>query len=103
MLIFISQNLVIPSVKALGLSLSIPFLMSHGLAPAIISSPSVLVALQRRIYPLLLLVTALAVFFTVQARQFKKLVEHIKNDRLVEKMILERAITYFSCFQIPCG
>lgn len=75
------KNLVIPSVKALGLSLSIPFLMSHGLAPAIISSPSVLVALQRRIYPLLLLVTALAVFFTVQARQFKKLVEHIKNDR----------------------
>merc|ERR1719318_1033112 len=75
------KNLVIPSVKALGLSLSIPYLMSHGLAPAIISSPSVLVALQRRIYPLLLLVTALAVFFTVQARQFKKLVEHIKNDR----------------------
>jgi hypothetical protein len=89
MLIFMSQNLVIPSVKALGLSLSIPYLMSHGLAPAIVSSPSVLVALQRRIYPLLLLVTALAVFFTVQARQFKKLVEHIKNDRLVEKMILE--------------
>jgi len=75
------KNLVIPSVKALGLSLSIPFLLSHGLAPSIISSPSVLIALQRRIYPLLLLVTALAVFFTVQARQFKKLVEHIKNDR----------------------
>ena len=83
------QNLVIPSVKALGLSLSIPYLLSHGLAPSIISSPSVLIALQRRIYPLLLLVTALAVFFTVQARQFKKLVEHIKNDRfssLVEKV-----------------
>merc|ERR1719184_406604 len=74
-------NLVIPSVKTLGLSLSIPYLLSHGIAPAIISSPTVLIALQRRIYPLLLLVTALAVFFTVQARQFKKLVEHIKNDR----------------------
>merc|ERR1719193_1301201 len=75
------KNLVIPSVKTLGLSLSIPYLLSHGLAPAIISSPTVLIALQRRIYPLLLLITALAVFFTVQARQFKKLVEHIKNDR----------------------
>ena len=63
------------------MSLSIPYLLSHGLAPTVISSPSVLVALQRRIYPLLLLVTALVVFFTVQARQFKKLVEHIKNDR----------------------
>ena len=61
--------------------MSIPYLLSHGLAPAIISSPTVLIALQRRIYPLLLLITALAVFFTVQARQFKKLVEHIKNDR----------------------
>ena len=68
-------------MKALGLSLCIPYLLSNGLAPAIISSPSVLVVLQRRIYPLLLLATALAVFFTVQARQFKKLVEHIKNDR----------------------
>merc|ERR1719445_1714851 len=75
------KNLVIPSVKTLGLSLSVPYLLSHGLAPAIISSPTVLIALQRRIYPLLLLITALAVFFTVQARQFKKLVEHIKNDR----------------------
>jgi len=75
------KNLVIPSVKALGLSLSIPYLMSHGIAPAIISSPAILVALQRRIYPLLLFVSAFGMFFTVQARQFKKLLEHIKNDR----------------------
>ena len=78
---FIFQNLVIPSVKALGLSLCIPYLVSHGIAPAIISSPAVLVALQRRIYPLLLFVSAFGMFFTVQARQFKKLLEHIKNDR----------------------
>jgi E3 ubiquitin-protein ligase MARCH6 len=41
----------------------------------------VLVTLQRRIYPLLLLISGLVFFFTVQARQFKKLLEHIKNDR----------------------
>jgi len=75
------KNLVIPSVKTLGLSLSLPYLISHGLAPHLITSPSLLVTLQRRIYPLVLLVTALAAFFTVQARQFKKLLEHIKNDR----------------------
>ena len=72
---------MIPSVKTLGLSLSIPYLVSHGLAPHLLTSPALLVALQRRIYPLLLLLTAFTVFFTMQARQFKKLVEHIKNDR----------------------
>ena len=81
------QNLVVPSVKTLGLSLSLPYLLSHGLAPALISSPSVLVTLQRRIYPLLLLITGLVFFFTVQARQFKKLLEHIKNDRLIEQTL----------------
>jgi len=75
------KNLVIPSVKILGLSLTIPYILSNGLAPLLISSPAVLVALQRRIYPLILLFSALGIFFTVQARQFKKLVEHIKNDR----------------------
>ena len=68
-------------MKTLGLSLSIPYLVSHGLAPHLVTSPALLVALQRRIYPLLLLLTAFTVFFTMQARQFKKLVEHIKNDR----------------------
>merc|ERR1712098_181542 len=75
------KNLVIPSVKALGLSLSIPYIVSHGIAPAVVSSPAILVALQRRIYPLLLFVSAFGMFFTMQARQFKKLLEHIKNDR----------------------
>ena len=77
----LSQNLVVPSVKTLGLSLSVPYIASHGLAPLLISSPGLLVTFQRRIYPLLLLATGLVAFFTVQARQFKKLLEHIKNDR----------------------
>ena len=68
-------------MKTLGLSLSLPYIISHGLAPQLISSPALLVTLQRRIYPLLLLITGLVFFFTVQARQFKKLLEHIKNDR----------------------
>jgi len=75
------RNLVVPCVSTLGLSLSIPYLLSHGLAPFLITSSSTLILVQRRIYPALLFSTALVVFFTVQARQFKKLVEHIKNDR----------------------
>ena len=68
-------------MKTLGISLSVPYLLSHGLAPAVITSPTILISLQRRIYPLLLLLTGMLAFFTVQARQFKKLLEHIKNDR----------------------
>ena len=68
-------------MKTLGISLSVPYLLSHGLAPALISSPALLISLQRRIYPLLLLLTGMLAFFTVQARQFRKLLEHIKNDR----------------------
>ena len=74
-------NLVIPCVTTLGLSLCLPYLLSHGLAPALISSEATLILVQRRIYPALLFSSALVIFFTVQARQFKKLVEHIKNDR----------------------
>jgi len=74
-------SLVIPCTSTLGLSLSIPYLLAHGLAPLLITSEATLVLVQRRIYPALLLSTALVVFFTVQARQFRKLVEHIKNDR----------------------
>merc|ERR1712079_550711 len=33
------KNLVVPSVKTLGLSLSVPYIASHGLAPLLISSP----------------------------------------------------------------
>lgn len=68
-------------MKTLGISLSVPYLISHGLAPALITSSPLLISLQRRIYPLLLLLTGMLAFFTVQARQFKKLLEHIKNDR----------------------
>ena len=35
----------------------------------------------RRIYPFLLGVVALVGFCTFQARQFKRLYEHIKNDK----------------------
>merc|ERR1712025_642183 len=72
-------NLVIPCVSTLALSL--PYLLSHGIAPQLISSETTLILVQRRIYPALLFSSALVIFFTVQARQFKKLVEHIKNDR----------------------
>merc|ERR1719242_1902070 len=59
-------NLVIPCVSTLGLSLSLPYLLSHGIAPQLISSETTLILVQRRIYPALLFSSVLVIFFTVQ-------------------------------------
>jgi len=75
------SNIVVPCVTGLGLALALPYLVAWGLAPLVISSPALLIVCRRRVYPALLAITAITAFLTMQARQFKKLVEHIKNDR----------------------
>ena len=39
------------------------------------------ILVQRRIYPFLLMVVSLLGILTFQIRQFKRLYEHIKNDK----------------------
>lgn len=43
---------------------------------------------QRRIYPFLLMVVVLMGILSFQVRQFKRLYEHIKNDKWVYSMFL---------------
>lgn len=43
---------------------------------------------QRRIYPFLLMVVVLMGILSFQVRQFKRLYEHIKNDKWVHSMLL---------------
>lgn len=43
---------------------------------------------QRRIYPFLLMVVVLMGILSFQVRQFKRLYEHIKNDKWVCSMFL---------------
>jgi len=74
-------NLVVPSVTRIGLALSLPYIVSHGLAPLIVTDFDLLVLIQRRIYPFLLLTVLFVSLLLLQFRQFVKLVEHIKNDR----------------------
>jgi len=74
-------NLVLPCVTRLGLALSLPYIASHGLAPLIVSDFDILVLIQRRIYPFLLLTVLFVSLLLLQIKQFVKLVEHIKNDR----------------------
>lgn len=74
-------NLVLPCVTRLGLALSLPYIASHGLAPLLVSDFEILVLIQRRIYPFLLLTALFVSLLLLQVKQFVKLVEHIKNDR----------------------
>ena len=74
-------QLVVPAVTLLGLSLALPYVVGHSLAPLVIGEPALLVLVQRRIYPFLLLAIVAVVLATMQLKQFRKLYEHIKNDR----------------------
>jgi len=78
---FLIPKLVVPAVASLGLSLSLPYIAAHSLVPLVISEPHLLVMIQRRIYPFLLLLVVTIGLIVVQLKQFKKLYEHIKNDR----------------------
>ena len=80
-LAFLIPKLVVPAVTALGLSLSLPYIVSHSLVPLVLTEPQLLVMIQRRIYPFLLLLFVVAGLIVMQLKQFRKLYEHIKNDR----------------------
>lgn len=61
---------------------STPLLPS--LPPFIGVQPEMQTLVERRIYPFLLMVVMLLAILTFQIRQFKRLYEHIKNDKLVD-------------------
>lgn len=75
------KELVVPCVTRLGLSLAIPYVISHGLVPLVLADPLLIVNIQRRMYPFTLLTVMFVCLLVLQFRQFTKLIEHIKNDR----------------------
>lgn len=80
---FIFTKLFLPVCTALGLALALPYLLAHSIAPFFLGEDSadVLILIQRRIYPFLLLLLLSVALVVMQLKQFRKLYEHIKNDR----------------------
>ena len=78
---FLIPRLVAPVCACLGLSLALPYLVAHSLAPMLIYDQDTIILIQRRIYPFLLLLIGLVSLIVMQLRQFRKLYEHIKNDK----------------------
>lgn len=78
---FIVQGLAAPVICVLLLSLSVPYTISIGITPLIGVTPEMQTLVERRIYPLLMMVVILLAVLFFQIRQFKRLYEHIKNDK----------------------
>ncbi|XP_077348078.1 E3 ubiquitin-protein ligase MARCHF6 isoform X1 [Lithobates pipiens] len=88
---FIISKLAAPVISVLLLSLCIPCIISAGVVPLIGVTAEMQNLVQRRIYPFLLMVVFLMGILSFQLRQFKRLYEHIKNDKY---LVGQRLVNY---------
>ncbi|XP_064848897.1 E3 ubiquitin-protein ligase MARCH6 isoform X1 [Oncorhynchus masou masou] len=93
---FIIRKLAAPVICVLLVSLCVPYVISAGIVPIVAQySPGVTMEMQnlvqRRIYPLLVMVVMLVGILSFQIRQFKRLYEHIKNDKY---LVGQRLVNY---------
>ncbi|MBN3270887.1 MARH6 ligase, partial [Polyodon spathula] len=88
---FIIQKLAAPVISVLLLSLCVPYVIAVGIVPVIGVADEMQNLVQRRIYPFLLMVVMLIGILSFQIRQFKRLYEHIKNDKY---LVGQRLVNY---------
>lgn len=88
---FIFKELAAPVISSFGLALAIPYVFAHSAVPLVISNVQLRNLIARRIYPFLLLLSATGIVVFLQIRQFKKLYEHIKNDKY---LVGQRLVNY---------
>uniref|UniRef100_A0A8D3DS28 RING-type E3 ubiquitin transferase n=1 Tax=Scophthalmus maximus TaxID=52904 RepID=A0A8D3DS28_SCOMX len=90
-LYFIMRRLAAPVICVLLLSLCVPYTISGGITPLLGVQPEMQTLVERRIYPFLLMVVSLLAILSFQIRQFKRLYEHIKNDKY---LVGQRLVNY---------
>ncbi|XP_046879818.1 E3 ubiquitin-protein ligase MARCHF6-like [Hypomesus transpacificus] len=88
---FIIRKLATPVISVLLLSLCVPYIIAAGVVPIVGMTPEMQILMQRRIYPFLLMVVSLIGILSFQIRQFKRLYEHIKNDKY---LVGQRLVNY---------
>ncbi|NXE51164.1 MARH6 ligase, partial [Casuarius casuarius] len=88
---FIIRKLAAPVISVLLLSLCIPYIIASGVVPLLGVTAEMQNLVQRRIYPFLLMVVVLMGILSFQVRQFKRLYEHIKNDKY---LVGQRLVNY---------
>ncbi|KFR15995.1 E3 ubiquitin-protein ligase MARCH6, partial [Opisthocomus hoazin] len=88
---FIIRKLAAPVISVLLLSLCVPYIVASGVVPLLGVTAEMQNLVQRRIYPFLLMVVVLMGILSFQVRQFKRLYEHIKNDKY---LVGQRLVNY---------
>ncbi|KAG5286205.1 hypothetical protein AALO_G00012190 [Alosa alosa] len=88
---FIIRKLAAPVIAVLLVSLCVPYIIATGIVPLIGVKREMENLVQRRIYPFLLMVVMIMGILSFQIRQFKRLYEHIKNDKY---LVGQRLVNY---------
>ncbi|XP_062375968.1 E3 ubiquitin-protein ligase MARCH6 isoform X2 [Sardina pilchardus] len=88
---FIIRKLAAPVIAVLLVSLCVPYVIAVGIVPFVGVTREMENLVQRRIYPFLLMVVMLMGILSFQIRQFKRLYEHIKNDKY---LVGQRLVNY---------
>ncbi|XP_046484590.1 E3 ubiquitin-protein ligase MARCH6 [Neodiprion pinetum] len=88
---FVVTELAAPVICCFGLALAIPYAVAYGIIPLFVANLQTQILIARRLYPFLLLVNLVCILISFQVRQFKKLYEHIKNDKY---LVGQRLVNY---------
>lgn len=88
---FIFRELAAPVIITCGLALAVPYVASYSLVPLLVANAQLRNLIARRLYPFVLLTGIAGVVVTFQIRQFRKLYEHIKNDKY---LVGQRLVNY---------
>ncbi|KAB0347336.1 hypothetical protein FD755_018879 [Muntiacus reevesi] len=88
---YIVRKLAAPVISVLLLSLCVPYVIASGIVPLLGVTAEMQNLVHRRIYPFLLMVVVLMGILSFQVRQFKRLYEHIKNDKY---LVGQRLVNY---------
>lgn len=88
---FIVTELAAPVICCFGLALAVPYAVAYGIVPLLITNLQTQILIARRLYPFLVLINLVCIVIYFQIRQFKKLYEHIKNDKY---LVGQRLVNY---------
>jgi len=88
---YIITELAIPVICCFGLALAVPYAVAYGIVPLLVTNLQTQILIARRIYPFLLLINLAFIVIRLQIRQFRKLYEHIKNDKY---LVGQRLVNY---------
>ncbi|KAL2733842.1 E3 ubiquitin-protein ligase MARCH6 [Vespula squamosa] len=88
---FIITELAAPVICCFGLALAVPYAVAYGIVPLLVTNLQTQILIARRLYPFILLISLVCIVICFQIRQFKKLYEHIKNDKY---LVGQRLVNY---------